>query len=249
MKRINHILFVLFNPIPFKNRTVRIAVNQSLSVALFLAMFFFPHMLYSHSVTYGNMTYYSKDSVILPSMHDTIIAKLNRAGLQVTVPHDIFLAETDRDFKRLAYWQNPGSIGMKFLFIRRIVVTRQLFDTRTPEDVVAHELTHAYLAQEFGEIDAYHLPRWKQEGCAEYVANASSLSDSAGFAVFFNQHNRDSVLSRTDISKWRYLYFEWRKVTQYLIDEKELSVQAIAETDINYEQMRTEAVTYFNSAD
>jgi len=64
---------------------------------------------------------------------------------------------------------------------------------RTLHDTIAHETTHILIDNHFGTLRAMRFPRWKVEGYADYIADASSLSD-AGAAFVRRQDPYDPAL-------------------------------------------------------
>ncbi|MCR4579223.1 MAG: hypothetical protein K5681_02630 [Treponema sp.] len=154
-----------------------------------------------------------------------------------------------------AFW-NPltafrGSMAVttKFLSSRTIMLSNPDFSTlslvyskkngvkeRKILDVINHEMTHCYLRAKFNFIERIkRMPRWKEEGLAEYVARSSSYNIDEGISKLKNNQRDRSP---------EFLYLEYRLAVSYMINYEKLSFEQILSDKRSYQDILQSAVSF-----
>ena len=144
-----------------------------------------------------------------------------------------------------AFW-NPltafrGSLAVttKFFSSRNIMLSNPDFSTlslvysgknglkvRKMADVINHEMTHCYLRAKIHFIERIRrMPRWKEEGLAEYVAQSSSYNINEGIRKLKNNQRDHSP---------EFAYFGYRLAVSYMINYEKLSFEQILSDKRSY---------------
>lgn len=102
------------------------------------------------------------------------------------VRRQIVLTDGGWRWKALAL-NSSGAIAIRRPFSDALIFNRSdirndrvtngapLGGTRTLSGTIVHETVHMLLAYRFGELRAFRLPTWKQEGYADHVARETSI--------------------------------------------------------------------------
>ena len=101
-------------------------------------------------------------------------------------------------------------------------------DERALVDVVAHELVHQLIYNEFGFIkERFLISPWKQEGYAEYIAGSGSFDEIQGLEILCSEDTQPNSGS--------FSYFLYRIAITHLLDNSNLSIRDVFEQDIELE--------------
>ncbi len=95
--------------------------------------------------------------------------------------------------------------------------------------VIAHETVHSLLRNELGLLKYKLLPSWKNEGYCDFIANESSFDEKKGLTDICN----DEVNSESASFK----YFKFRKITQYLFEDRKVSLNKYLDEDFDLENI------------
>ncbi|MAC85735.1 MAG: hypothetical protein CMC94_02170 [Flavobacteriales bacterium] len=100
---------------------------------------------------------------------------------------------------------------------------------RTLSGVIAHETVHSLLENKLGLLKYKLLPSWKNEGYCDFIANESSFNEQKGLTNICN----DEVNSESASFK----YFKYRKITQYLFEERKITLEKFLNDDFEMEEI------------
>ena len=95
--------------------------------------------------------------------------------------------------------------------------------------VIVHETVHSLLRNELGLLKYKLLPSWKNEGYCDFIANESSFDEKKGLTDICN----DEVNSESASFK----YFKFRKITQYLFEDRKVSLNKYLDEDFDLENI------------
>lgn len=231
-------LFKIFNPIPLKNRRNRIIVNQLVSTVIALLIVMFPYMRYCK--VYNNEAYsaYTNDGYTVDQrIYDSIHYRLQKNNMKFTSNIDIFLPATQKEYNMCTYYIVKQSLGVNYLLLNRIIINPNIPETRNTVDIIMHEMAHSYLKQKYGFFKSYNMPKWKQEGFCEYIAQSSSMPKEEALKILNDSNLESKVQKYDDITTKRYQYYTYRAAFEYLIRIKKMSVDEIIEQEINFDEV------------
>jgi hypothetical protein len=180
-------------------------IGLSLLVVAYLALLFFPGVLFAKQFQHGNFTVHSQTD-----LHEDMTTVLRQIEVALatstihdpTLQHDIFFGHDNSTFRHVQSvrtWLVPRTIGLapSLTFNASAppwishIVTFRVPDVpnnalRHPQtgravnltQILTHEVVHTLLMARFGVREIATMPMWKQEGYADYVAaSASTLAD------------------------------------------------------------------------
>jgi len=98
--------------------------------------------------------------------------------------------------------------------------------------VIAHETVHSLLRNELGILKYKLLPSWRNEGYCDFIANESSSNEQKGLTDICN----DEVNSESASFK----YFKFRKITQYLFQDRKVSLNKSLEENFELEEINND---------
>lgn len=117
---------------------------------------------------------------------------------------------------------------------------------------LVHEITHTISKKKFGAIQTWFspfintrvnilgmtlVPKWKNEGYAEYIAKHSSFDIDEGISIFVNNINVDSE---------SYRYFTYRLYMTFLLDVKGETIEEVVNNKYNLEKLKEETIKAIN---
>jgi hypothetical protein len=208
----------------------------------YVLLLVFPHPLFPYELTYRGFTVRSDQPLptAIRSVLDSAAARLAAAAVHDgTAHHTIFLSGSYPKFALFAR-EHFGAFGIRspiggHIFIsksdpERSVVVRFGGDRneRGLSGVITHEAVHGLLAK---APDGRDLPRWKEEGYAEYVTGESTFDYAEGVRLMAQGRNVDSNAFR---------YLKYRLLVEYLLDEKEVAFEEFLTTRYDPRQLEAE---------
>lgn len=251
---------LLLNLVPFVRPKPRTKVGLFLRYAewpiaglamIYFGLLLFPQVLFAHSYAQDGITVYARSPLPAEiSERITGIAVLvNRSELvenpwsvRIFVCNDgwLFRLFHPRSSKPFA-----TSAVTNDVFVARADLVRNIsrsgssrFNERTFTGVAAHETMHGLIRRRLGRIRGALLKDWVVEGYADYIAQESSFSEARGLELLIT-NKRDPSDS--------FKYFTWRKMVAYLIEEKGLSFDEIADREAKYGPIRRETIEWLRS--
>lgn len=120
-----------------------------------------------------------------------------------------------------------------------VISKKGVNNVRKLTSLLVHEMTHILINDHY-RFKRFKIPKWKQEGYCEYIANESSFDEEEGINNFKNNLTNNSP---------SYTYFKYRLYITYLMNIKELSFVQIVEKDINIDELSDEIRLYLNNND
>ena len=211
----------------------------------YLIITFFPTFLFANKLEYKNFSvyYHSNDMNIseLKLVLDKSEKLLKGTELfKIGITQDIFICSSYNEFtffapiSRKAYGiNNPISQN---IFLTKSSISGNYILRNGDENnkyslsgVIAHETVHSLLRNELGLLKYKLLPSWKNEGYCEFIANESSFDVKKGLTDICN----DEVNSESASFK----YFKFRKITQYLFEDRKVSLNKYLDEDFDLENI------------
>ena len=211
----------------------------------YLIITFFPTFLFANKLEYKNFSvyYHSNDINIneLKLVLDKSEKLLKGTELfKIGITQDIFICSSYNEFtffapiSRKAYGiNNPISQN---IFLTKSSISGNYILRNGDENnkyslsgVIAHETVHSLLRNELGLLKYKLLPLWKNEGYCDFIANESSFDEKKGLTDICN----DEVNSESASFK----YFKFRKITQYLFEDRKVSLNKYLDEDFDLENI------------
>lgn len=234
----------------------RSPIQQVLGAALvllfggYLLALTFPQPLFPHRLSYKGFTIRSDQPLSrgIYTVLDRASARLaSSAVYDSTARHTIFLSGSyakfalfSREHFRAFAIRSPlrGHIFISKADPERDVVVRYAEDhnERRLSGAIAHEVTHSLLRQAPGGRD---LPRWKEEGYAEYVAGESTFDYTEGVRLLAQGGSDGSHAFR---------YLKYRLLVEYVLEEKGVGFEEFLRTRFDPWQLEAELVRGMHSA-
>ena len=231
-----------------KSKLRRVADALTLTAMLaYLLVLCFPQMLFAYSASSHNFRVYSTSPI-----SSSIYPILDKADHKFTASeiydpqcsYHIFLCPSHASFaffcplERTAFALNVGLVHNIFVNTANVAADKIVkgsgkYDQRILSDTVAHECTHTLLAKRFGQVRIPFLPRWKQEGYCEYVAQGTTLDTAEGLRLLKQDKNNASP---------SFFYFKAFTAVSYLKDKKHWSITQIMDTPLDLDTVVRESL-------
>jgi hypothetical protein len=112
---------------------------------------------------------------------------------------------------------------------------RETPGTRTLGYFIAHEVMHVLISRELGPVKYWHLPAWKNEGYADFVAKGGDF-DYERARDQLRKGDRELDPQRSG------LYLRYHLLVAYLLDHKGVSVNDLLNRDFDRKQLESEIV-------
>lgn len=103
---------------------------------------------------------------------------------------------------------------------------------RTMSGLITHETVHSMLNIKLGTLKYFQLPTWKNEGYCDFIANESSYDKQKGLEEICNDNKT--------IKNPSFEYFKYRLLTQYLFEDKQISLEEFLNKDFNLNTLNKE---------
>ena len=211
-------------------------LNRAATVVaiLYVALQAFPQMLFAHSATADDITFYSRRPLAADLIACAARARRLVQRSELAVPgrsEKVFLCDSPWLFTLFS----PISANA---FAFSVPITDNVFvaaadasgdmarsrapvyNTRVFSSVVAHDITHGLIRHRLGWLRGNLLPTWIAEGYCDYVAGEGSFPEATGRYLLASGRSDPSPSFR---------YFEYRQMMRYLIDERHLSFAQVIE--------------------
>jgi len=200
----------------------------------------FPQVIYSHQISYKNMTISSRGPVddSIRAVLDKVEVKLAASPLNnPEVRPRIVLTGNSRHYAMLSLYIGGNSFGKGFamlpiqnVFINRADPGNDLVfrnakenNQRSLSGVIAHEITHLLIRKRYGYWRNLMMSAWKKEGYAEYVGGGSTLSFETGIKLW-KANPKDAT---------GYQYFKYMMLVKYLLETNRISVDDLFNRDFD----------------
>lgn len=216
-------------------------------VAAYLLTLMFPGWLFSEKLTYKNFTAYYHANTENPVDTEHVKAVLDKTDdlLKRTPLYDsevnqaFFISNSAKEFTffspsaRKAFAINFPMMQNIFVAPPDIVqdsitTTNKEHNTRSMSSVLAHETVHSLLESHLGIVKYKLLPRWKNEGYADFIANESSYDAMKGV------HNMCNQLEDNSHS---FKYFKYRLMTAYLFEDEQITLDDFLKKDFDVTEL------------
>lgn len=218
---------------------------------IYVLNWIFPYFFFSHKIEYKNYKVYSTSNINknISNILNRVDILLSASELYTTnIEHRIFICNNLNVYTffapmaRNAFGCNYRVFGNIFVANCRIekdiaFSNRKINNKRNLSGVIAHEATHSLINNYMGWIKNKMLPKWKEEGYCEFIAQESSIDDKNGIELFKN--------GQTDNSK-AFKYFEYRTIMNYLINERKLSFDDVINQNFNFNKIKVEVKASLN---
>ena len=224
-------------------------------VRIFFVQFFFPNKIVYDNITYRFKSFEtSKSSIINKSEIDLFLKEV----IDFIKDNPFYSEDVDivicfcNNRKQYAFW-NPltafrGSLATStnVFFNHTIMLSNPDFsnmeitykntNTRKIKDTIIHEVTHSFLRKKYNFLKRlFILPKWKEEGIAEALAESSTYDIKKGIALFLRNEKDNSPT---------FQYFKYRLCILYLQKEKNMNYLEIIQSQQKYSEITEEILKY-----
>jgi hypothetical protein len=199
---------------------------------LYLALLFFPQVLFAYNTTEKGVTVYSRAP--LPpeatARIDEAVALAGRSELAVPGRTErVFVCGNPwlfRIFSPLSpqsfatSWPVTDNIFLADADLEKNVVRSSApeYNQRSFSGVAAHEICHGLIRHRVGLLRGIRLPAWIAEGYCDYIARESSFPEDVGTKMLREGWEDSSPSFR---------YFLYRQMVRHLIDDEHLSFDQV----------------------
>lgn len=208
----------------------------------------FPSFLFANKLDYKNFSvhYHSDDIDIeqLKSVLDESELLLKNTELFKTgINQELFICDSFNEFAFFANFSRKA-FAVNYTFSKNIFLSKSSVSAnstlrngkennkRTLSALIAHETTHSLLEKELGTLKYKLLPSWKNEGYCDFVANESSFDEQKGLQDICNDKENPDTPS--------FKYFKYRKLTEYLFEDRKISMEKFLNGDFDLEKINEE---------
>ena len=214
---------------------------------LYVALLFFPQLLFAHNVSVKGVTVYSRAP--LPpetaTRIDEALALVNKSELALAGRSEkIFVCDSPWLFRVFAP-VSGDAFGISYPISNNIFVAasdltanvcrsnRTIHNRRTFSSVAAHEITHGLIRHRLGVIRGTLLASWLREGYPDYVARESSFPEDEGF--------RNLREGKND-SSGSFQYFVYRQMVRHLVEDRHYSFDEMARNSGHADAIKSETI-------
>ncbi len=218
-----------------------------IAIVSYLAYWYFWPILSYSKTSFSGIDFYHHKMVSKKNLERLAIHSIN-----LVEASELFQKEQDRKYYFSVYltsgygeyaslvMKSYRSFAVSFPIFQRIIVTRsnvsknkvyrngKLFNTRSLNSVLAHEMVHVLTEKEIGFFKYRFMPVWKREGYADYIANESSFDEVFGKELFCSGKINQSL---------SYKYFKFRMLIKYLMESEKLSFHQIMDQKFDVSQL------------
>ena len=225
-----------------KSRIYRICRNSL--VAITAAYFFiicFPQILFAHEIKHKNFKVYSSqpfDENVYKILDDAEM-RLSKSTINnpeisrrvfLTNSHSIYTFLSNKAFRSFA-----NSVPLiNNILINKSDTANDLVYMNRPENnkrslsgVIAHEVTHLFIREKFGNLSGLTLPTWKIEGYCEYIAGDTTITFEEGVRRWKENPSDDS----------KYSYFKYTLRVKYLLETENLTIDEVFKRDFDEKEL------------
>jgi len=224
----------------------RVSVTLGFAAIAYLLLLYYPQPLFAYSTEFGGFKVYSREPIdqSIEKVLNDAETRLRRSPLyDESVSRRVFLTG---GFGMYALLSNKAyrSFANSVPFINNIVVSktdvpndlvyvdRTYHNSRSLSGVIAHEVTHLFIRQRYGTINASLMPTWKNEGYCEFVAGDSTISLEEGMRLWRENKSDDAS----------YRYLKYHLMVRHLLEKENMSVDDLFTR--NLDEKEVEARTF-----
>jgi len=230
-------------------RLLRRATFASVSVtAAYLVLLAYPQPLFAYQLHHAGITVYATTPIpdAMRTTLDRVRERINRSPLiEPARQEQVFICDTPWVFALFARTNHrAGGVADAFLgqnvFLRDSdMATDRLISPggqpvaadRPLSYYIAHELMHIAQARHLGRVGYARLPRWTDDGYADYVARDYDLREALRK---MKAGERELDPSRSG------LYIRYHLLVAYLLERKGMAVHAMLESPPEREALERE---------
>ena len=214
-----------------------------ISFSYFLAIVF-PSFLFANKLEYKSFSVHYHSNDINREELRLIIDKsenlLKGTELFKTIKQDIFICNSFNEFTFFALLSRKA-FAVNYPVFQNIFLSKSFAsedyilrngkenNKRTLSGVIAHETVHSLLENKLGILKYKLLPSWKNEGYCDFIANESSFNEKKGLQDICNDKDNSESTS--------FKYFKYRKITQYLFEERKITLEKFLNDDFGLEEI------------
>jgi len=214
-----------------------------ISFSYFLAIVF-PSFLFANKLEYKSFSVHYHSNDINREELRLIIDKsenlLKGTELFKTIKQDIFICNSFNEFTFFALLSRKA-FAVNYPVFQNIFLSKSFAsenyilrngkenNKRTLSGVIAHETVHSLLENKLGILKYKLLPSWKNEGYCDFIANESSFNEKKGLQDICNDKDNSESTS--------FKYFKYRKITQYLFEERKITLEKFLNDDFEMEEI------------
>jgi len=219
---------------------------------LYVALTFFPQVLFAHNVSVNGVTVYSRAP--LPpetaTRLDEALALVGKSELAVPGRSEkIFICDSPWLFRVFA--PVSGAFGISYPISDNIFVApsdlaqnvcrtdRAINNRRTFSSVAAHEIVHGLIRHRLGVIRGTWLASWLREGYCDYVARESSFPESEGF---------ENLREGKEDASGSFQYFVYRQMVRHLVVDRHYSFDEMARHAGDGDAIKAETIAAIKQA-
>jgi len=215
-----------------------------ISFSYFLAIVF-PSFLFANKLEYKSFSvhYHSNDinteelKLVLDKSESLLY---NTELFKKGISQDIFICNGYSEFTFFALMSRKA-FAVNYPIFQNIFISKSSVlqnyilrngkenNKRTLSGVIAHETVHSLLENKLGLLKYKLLPSWKNEGYCDFIANESSFNEQKGLTNICN----DEV----NLESASFKYFKYRKITQYLFEEKKITLEKFLNDDFEMDEI------------
>jgi len=207
----------------------------------YLLLLYYPQPLFAYSAEYNTFKVYAREPIdpAIEKVLNDAETKLRRSPLyNDTFKRRIYLTggfgmytllsnKSFRSFANSVPFINNIIVSKTDVPADLVFVNRDYHNSRSLSGVVVHEMTHLFIRQRFGTLQASMMPTWKNEGYCEYVAGESTIPLEEGMRLWRENPNDDS----------RYRYTKYHAMVKYLLEKENLSVDDLFTRDLDEKEV------------
>ncbi len=225
----------------------------------------FPKIFFKSEIDYQNFTVHHNgkiDNTVVFSRLEEVtnsLKKLDSYDSDINI--DVFICNNFNLYRLFAPFSSDSfaintPVGDNIIFakvdLENDIVYTNNGNTSFFSKTLVHEITHTIFKKDFGAIQTWFsplinttvnifgmtlVPKWKNEGYADYIAQHSSFEIDEGLLLFMNNENIDSG---------SYRYFKYRLYITYLLDVKNETIEEVVQNKYDLENLREEIIKAIN---
>ncbi len=205
-----------------------------------LVTFSFPQILFAHKIEYKCFTvYYHSNTTNAEALYAVLdkSEQLLKTSALFDASHNqkLFLCSGFPEFAFFAPLSRKA-FAVNYLLTQHIFLAKSSVSAnrstrngnenneRTLSSVIAHETVHSLLENKLGLLKYKLLPKWKDEGYSDFIANESSYDIQKGLI---------NICSSKKPSSASFNYFKYRLYIKYLLEEEQLTLDQVLNNEFD----------------
>lgn len=225
----------------------------------------FPLPLFPHKTRFDEFTVYSRKPLPENFAHVIDDARLRVGAMEYAQPGAkirVYLCDTEKLYSLFAFLTRRGSntfaIGLSIfdnMYLNETMIRdagdndgwiqHSRFEGNYAE-VIAHEIAHFNIVDEFGYRAAMHMPVWKGEGYAEYQANLAATRADPSYDFTERIALLRNGLFWGGNSQARSL-FEWHLLVEYLAEIEGYALVDLIDEGVTEEAARASMLAWYDA--